>query len=180
MNETDSNVQQIKEGSQAAFRSFIEKYSNDLYCFAYGYLNNRESAEEVVSDVFLEVWNNRSRLDEIERMKSWMLVMVRNAALSVLRKERMNNIVTFDEIEDFYLPVIESPDLEIISKEEIRQINEAISSLPPKCKEVFVLAKIEMLPYKEIADLLNISVKTINIHIAKAKSLIAEVLGGNI
>lgn len=176
MGEENFNVQKIKDGNLTAFRSFMDMYSKDLYCFAYGYIGNREISEEVVSDVFLEVWNNRSRLDEISYMKSWLLVMVRNAALSYLRKERMGNTVAFDEIEDFHLPAVQSPDQEIISKEEIQQIHNVIASLPPKCKEVFMLAKIEKMPYKEIADILNISIKTINIHVAKAKRLIAEIL----
>ena len=60
------------------------------------------------------------------------------------------------------------------SREEIAQINHLIQTLPPKCKMVFVLAKMERLPYKEIAKILNISVKTINIHIAKALEIISE------
>ena len=62
----------------------------------------------------------------------------------------------------------------MISKEEIAQIISLIQTLPPKCKVVFALAKIERLPYKEIADMLNISVKTINVHVAKALEIISN------
>lgn len=169
-------IQKMKEGDQNAFRLFVDMYSNDLYFFALGYVNIRETAEEVVSDVFLEVWNNRSHLDEIQQIKPWLLVMVRNKAITYLRKQHLEHIVSFDEIEDFYVPLIQSPDHELISREEIEEINQAITTLPPKCKEVFMLAKIEKMPYKEISEILNISVKTINIHVAKALALIAGVL----
>lgn len=170
-------VQKIEEGDQSAFRSFMDMYSKDLYHFALGYVNTREIAEEIVSDVFLEVWNNRRNLHQIQQIKPWLLIIVRNKAISYLRKEHPDTTVSFDEIEDYYIPLVQSPDHAIISEEEIKKINQAISSLPPKCKEVFMLAKIEKTPYKEIAQILNISVKTINIHIAKALSLISQVLG---
>lgn len=176
MREEDFDVQKITEGDQSVFCSFMDMYSKDLFHFALGYVEVREVAEELVSDVFLDVWNNRSRLDEIRNIKSWLLVMVRNRAISYLRKERMGQVVSFDEIDDYYIPSVQSPDYKIISQEEIRAINQAIDTLPPKCKEVFMLAKIENLPYKEISEILNISVKTINVHIAKAINLIAQTL----
>lgn len=166
----------IEEGDQSAFRSFMDMYSKDLYHFALGYVNIREIAEEIVSDVFMEVWNNRQNLHQIQQIKSWLLIIVRNKAISHLRKEHPDTTVSFEEIEDYYIPFVQSPDHDIISEEEIKKINHAISLLPPKCKEVFMLAKIEKIPYKEIAEILNISVKTINIHIAKALSLISQTL----
>lgn len=166
----------IEEGDQSAFRSFMDMYSKDLYHFALGYVNIREIAEEIVSDVFMEVWNNRQNLHQIQQIKSWLLIIVRNKAISHLRKEHPDTTVSFEEIEDYYIPFVQSPDHDIISEEEIKKINHAISLLPPKCKEVFMLAKIEKIPYKEIAEILNISVKTINIHIAKALSLISQIL----
>lgn len=176
MNEGGFSVQKIKEGDQIEFCSFVDLYSKDLYHFALGYVNVRELAEEVVSDVFLEVWNNRFRLDEIVNIKSWLLVMVRNRAISYLRKEQIDNTVSFDEIGEFHVPLFQLPDDNIISREEIAKINQAITALPPRCKEVFVLAKIEKQPYKKIAEMLNISVKTINVHIAKALNIISQSL----
>lgn len=176
MNEGGFSVQKIKEGDQIEFCSFVDLYSKDLYHFALGYVNVRELAEEVVSDVFLEVWNNRFRLDEIVNIKSWLLVMVRNRAISYLRKEQIDNTVSFDEIGEFHVPLFQLPDDNIISREEIAKINQAIAALPPRCKEVFVLAKIEKQPYKKIAEMLNISVKTINVHIAKALNIISQSL----
>lgn len=176
MNEGGICVQKIKEGDQMAFCSFVDVYSKDLYHFALGYVNVRELAEEVVSDVFLEVWNNRSHLDEIAHIKSWLLVLVRNKAISYLRKEQTELLVSFEEIREFHVPLFQSPDHKMISREEIAKINQAIATLPPKCKEVFVLAKIEKQPYKKISEMLNISVKTINVHIAKALNIISRAL----
>lgn len=67
----------------------------------------------------------------------------------------------------------------MISREEMKRINNIINNLPPRCKQVFVLAKIEKLLYKDIADILGISVKTINVHVSKALELISEALKNN-
>ncbi len=91
-----------------------------------------------------------------------------------LRKETGKYELSFDDIEDFIFEPVQSPAEEMISKEEMAKINDAIQQLPPKCKHVFFLAKIDGLPYKDIADMLNISVKTINNHIAFALDEIAK------
>lgn len=172
-------LNKIKNGDSGAFRHFINLYSENLYFFALGYVHTREIAEEVVSDVFLAVWQNRHKLDQIRVLKSWLLVITKNQAISYLRKEPLDTTVSIDDVEevgDYFIPYIQPPDNNIISREETDRINNAINALPPKCKEVFMLAKIEKIPYKEISQILNISVKTINIHIAKAVGVISKIL----
>jgi RNA polymerase sigma-70 factor (ECF subfamily) len=139
-------------------------------------VKSKEAAEELVSDVFFEVWKMRKDLDTIKNIKSWMLVAAYRKSVSYLRKESGNCTVSFEDIDHFEFESLQSPDLEIISKEEMNRINNAIGKLPPKCKHVFFLAKIEKLPYLEIADMLGISVKTINNHIAYALKSISESL----
>jgi RNA polymerase sigma-70 factor (ECF subfamily) len=138
----------------------------------------KEAAEEIVSDVFFEVWKMRDDLEKIQNIKSWMLVATYRKSISYLRKEsdKTHHIISFDEIDHFHFEPVQSPDQEIISREEVERINTAIEKLPPKCKHVFFLAKIERLPYIEIADMLGISVKTINNHVASALKEIAKAL----
>lgn len=177
---TGSNLlKKIKEGDSNAFRHFIDLYGKDLYWFALGYVHKKEIAEEVVSDVFLSVWQNRQKLEEIRTIKTWLLIMAKNQSISYLRKELPDTIISIDDLKEtdnYFIPYIQAPDSQIISYEEIERINEAINTLSPKCKEVFMLAKIEKIPYKEIAQILNISVKTINIHISKAVGVISKLL----
>ena len=106
-------------------------------------------------------------------MNAWIQTITYRKAISYLRKETGKTELSLDGIGDFIFAPIQSPDEEMISKEEMEKINDAIQQLPPKCKHVFFLAKIEGLPYKEIAKLLDISVKTINNHIAFALGEIA-------
>ena len=144
--------------------------STRLYYYAYGLLGQKEMAEEVVSDVFFEVWKNRKGLVQIEYMNAWLQTITYRKSISYLRKETGKNELSFDEISDFSFEPVQSPDEEIISKEEVAEINNAIEKLPPKCKHVFFLAKIK------IAEMLEVSVQTVNYHIAYAIEALSKSL----
>ena len=176
MNNNIEYISKIKKGEETSFRHFVNSYSKDLFYYAQCFVRSKETAEEVVSDVFLDVWRHREEIDEIKNIKAWLLTLTHNKAISYLRKaENSSEIASWEEIDDFQIiGNLQTPDEEMISKEEIAQINSLIQTLPPKCKVVFALAKIERLPYKEIADMLNISVKTINVHVAKALEIISN------
>lgn len=165
-------------GNNSQFNRFVESYSSDLLYYAQYLVHSKEEAEEIVSDVFFEVWQNWDKINEIKNIKAWLLTIAHNKAISYLRKrDHLNAPVPWDEIAAHAIPGnLQTPDEQLISQEEINQINQIIKNLPPRCKQVFVLAKIEKLPYKDIAELLGISVKTINIHVAKALELISQAL----
>ncbi|MCD8184466.1 MAG: RNA polymerase sigma-70 factor [Bacteroides sp.] len=162
--------------NERSFKRFAESYTNDLLHYARYLAHSKEEAEEIVSDVFLEVWQNREKISEIQNIKAWLLTITHNKAISYLRKkDSSTSPISWDELgECAILDNLQTPDEQLISQEEMARINRIINKLPPRCKEVFVLAKIERLPYKEIAGMLGISVKTINIHVAKALELISE------
>lgn len=175
MNNTEY-INRIKKGEETAFRHFVNSYSKDLFYYTQCFVRTKETAEEVVSDVFLDVWKHREAIDEIRNIKAWLLTLTHNKAISYLRKtDHPDDTFSWEEVDGFQIAGnLQTPDEQIISREEIAHINNLIRSLPPKCQTVFVLAKIERLPYKEIAEMLNISVKTINVHVAKALEVISE------
>ena len=168
----------ITDMDERSFRRFVESYSNDLLYYAQYLVRSKEEAEEIVGDVFFEVWQNRDKLPEIKREKVWLLTITHNKAISYLRKkEQSASSVTWDEVGEYTIPTdLQTPDERLISREEMDRINNIINNLPPRCKQVFVLAKVEKLLYKDIAEILDISVKTINVHVAKALELISEAL----
>lgn len=171
-----NDIDRIVNSDEAAFCRFMEYYSSRLYHYVYALIGQKEPSEEVVSDVFFEVWKNRRTLAGIENMNAWIQTITYRKALSYLRKEKGKADLLLDDIGDFIFAPIQSPDEAMISRKEMEKINNAIQQLPPKCKHVFFLAKIEGLPYKDIAALLDISVKTINNHIAFALEEIAKKL----
>lgn len=161
-----------------SFRHFVELYSNDLLYYAQYMVHNKEEAEEIVSDVFVAVWQNRNKISEIENGKAWLLAITHNRAVSYLRRKSHSvSSITWDEMGESAIPAnLQTPDERLISQEEMKRINRVIGSLPPQCRQVFVLAKIEKLLYKDIAELLGISVNTVKNHIYNALERIGKVL----
>lgn len=169
-------LNRIKLGDEIAFENFMKSYGSALYYYAYGIIKQKECAEEVVSDVFLEVWKMRASLDEIEDIKSWLFAVTYRKSISTLRKERQREHLSLDEVEDFVFSPQQSPDQSIITEQEMELLNQAINKLPPKCKHVFYLAKVEKIAYKDIAAQLSISVNTVNNHVATALKQIHQTL----
>lgn len=165
----------IANGNELAFNEFMNRYMEGLYYHAFGILSNKEMAEEVVSDVFLEAWRNRKILSEIDNMKTWLNTIAFRKAVSYLRKEKNSTkVVSIDSLNNFNFPETETPVDGIINNEEVKALHAAIDELPPKCKHVFFLAKIEQLPYAQIAKVLNLSLATVNYHISAAMTALRK------
>ena len=166
----------IANGDQKKFRQLMELTSNELLWFAIGFLKNKEIAEEIVSDVYVNIWNNRTQLEKIINLKSYLFVCVRNGCLSHLRKVKNEKIIYFDSVNEFSFMPLEGPEDSLVEREMIEQIYAAIETLPYKCKTVFTLAKINGLKYREIAEVLGITEKTVNNHLVLAVKKITELL----
>ncbi len=166
----------IANGDQKKFSQLMELTSEDLLWFAIGFLKNKEVAEEIVSDVYVKIWNNRAQLETILNLKSYLFICVRNGCLSYLRKVKNEKIISIDLVSEFQFVQVEGPENELIEKEKIDQIYAAIETLPCKCKMAFTLAKINGLKYKEIAEVLGITEKTVNNHLVLAVKKITELL----
>lgn len=164
----------ISKGDQKKFSQLMELTSDELLWFAIGFLKNKEISEEIVSDVYVNIWNNRVHLEKIINLKSYLFISVRNGCLSHLRKVKNEKIVSIDSISEFQFVPVEAPDNKYIEKETIEQIYAAIETLPSKCKLCFTLAKINGLKYREIAEILGITEKTVNNHLVLAVKKITE------
>lgn len=171
------NKSLIAQGNQKKFRQLMELTADELLHFAMGFLRNKEVAEEIVSDVYVKIWNNRKDITKIQNLKSYLFICVKNGCLSHLRKIRNDKIVLLDEYKDFHFLPVDGPENDYIDKEVIKEIHRAIDTLPPKCKLAFTLAKINGLRHKEIAEVMDISQKTVNNHLVSAVKKISEMLG---
>ena len=141
--------------SQTALKSLYMTYFGPLMRFTGMYVSSPAEAEEIVSDTFLAIWNNRKQLPGISNFDSYIYTVARHKAISYYRKQHMEQ-VSLDEI---------SIDL-----------NLAIDSLPAKCKMAFKLVREDKLKYKEVAAILDISVKTLEAHLANAVRKLRETL----
>jgi RNA polymerase sigma-70 factor (family 1) len=170
----ENYISGIIAGDEKSLERLIESNSSSMYHYVYAIVKDKEDAEEIVSDIFFEVWKQRKNLNDIINFRSWIYTVAYRKSISFLRKGTHLDTISFDDLDDFLFTEVTLPDNNIISKEEIKSINDAIQQLPAKCKHVFFLAKIERLPYKEISDILGISIKTINNHIATALEKISD------
>jgi RNA polymerase sigma-70 factor (family 1) len=160
----------------AAYKKLFFYFFLPLKSFAYSIIKSTEVAEEVVSDVFMEIWVRRKKLPEIENLQMYMYVSVRNGSLRKLQQAKKISTLSLDDLSvEFTSP---DPDAvtKLITSELQQKIMTAIDQLPQQCKIIFKLAKEDKLKYKEIAEMLNISVKTIDNQLAIAVKKIASVL----
>lgn len=170
-------IYRISQGDEHAFDTLMDVCSPSLYRYALGIVRSREVAEEIVSDVFMEVWKMRRSLLEISSLESWMRKVTYCKAVTALRHDySCPEGVSIDEIVNFNIDTVPSPDEEIISREDASLLNQAIQSLPERCRHVFYLAKIDCMPYKEIASMLGITVATVSYHVGYAMDALRRVL----
>lgn len=172
------DINKIIAGDELVFDQFMRFNYNHLFYYAFALTHNREVAEEIVSDAYFKMWKNRRELAKISNINSWLTTIIYRDSISWLRKEQSNKSVSLNDIDDFKIAPFLSPDNQMISKEEIGNINKAIASLSSKNRHIFILAKIEGLPYEDIAIMLNISLKTIYNNVSIALDAISRCLDG--
>jgi len=160
----------------AAYKKLFFYFFQPLKSFSYSITKSKETAEEVVSDIFIEIWAKRKQLNEIEDLKIYLYVSVRNASLRILKQTQKTSALSLDHLEVEFASADPNAETFLITNELADKIEKAVESLPPQCKIIFKMAKQDQLKYKEIAQLLNISVKTIDNQLSTALKKIASVL----
>lgn len=139
-----------------------------LMRFANSMLKSNEDAEEVVSDFFISIWQRRSTLIALEKPKLYFFIGVKNAAINKLKLIKRQHIPPLEEWSTKLESVFFNPDELLFSKEFTKKIMACVNELPPKCKVIFKLIKEEGFKYAEVAQLLEISVKTVEAQMAIA------------
>ena len=165
----------IKSDEQA-FKELFNLFSARLICFSYAFSHNKELAEEVVSDVFFKIWLNRKSLDNLENFTAYIFKATKNTTLNHLGTEKRQKSKSLEGLDADYVIDYICPETSLINNEMKLIIEKAVMSLPSRCKLIFHLAKEEKMRYKEISDILGISVKTIDNQIAIAIKKISEVI----
>ena len=152
----------IRGGNAKAFEYAFRKFSPRLEAFAQKYTNDTNEAEDIVQDVFLKLWERRELLDNIS-LTSFLFMMVRNSCLNYLKHRQIADTVQqripdTETAERLYAAdFVPDPSSLLIQKE-----------LPPKCKEAFVLSRLNGLKNREIAEHMAITEKVVEKHITRA------------
>ncbi|GHU83222.1 DNA-directed RNA polymerase sigma-70 factor [Bacteroidia bacterium] len=166
-------LSRIIQGDEAAFRIFFDKYYQKLFHLAVYFLRTKELGEEAVSDVFLALWKKRDTLDGVQDIEKYLYIAVKNQALHYIRRSTLPDHEPIDLYRIEQIHDTDNPELSLLNQEYMELIQSAIDSLPDKCKEVFRLGLSDKLKQQEIAQLLNISIKTVEAHMATAYKRIA-------
>jgi RNA polymerase sigma-70 factor (family 1) len=166
--------------SQEALKSIYIAFYPRLFRFVMYYVKSEPVAEEVVCDTFLSIWQQRSQLFAIYNFNNYIYSIARNLAINYLRKK--TNLIEKVEISDLHniSNLFVNPESELISSELMNKLNQAVEKLPERCRLVFKLIREENLKYKEVASILNISVKTAEAHMSLAVKRLRETLKNDI
>lgn len=153
---------------EAAYKELFFRLYYLLKKFAVSIVRSKELAEEIASDVFIEIWARRLQLLAITDLKMYMYTCTRNAAVKKIKESQKNKIQSLYEFNFEFKSEYSNPEEELLSGELVHKIETAVNALPPRCKLIFKLAKEDKLRYREIAKLLDISIKTIDNQLATA------------
>ena len=158
-----------QQPDRSLYNFFFDKYYQKLLWFALLFVKDQNAAEEVVSDVLLSIFRKRASLANSENIEGYIFISVKNQALKYLRKnKRQVHFNNFESEADTLLTTTISPEYELIENEFSVIIQNTLESLPPKRRLVFRLIKEEGLKYQDVANLLELSVKTIETHMGLA------------
>ncbi len=165
-------VNDLKKGNKIAFKYLFNTYYNRLVAYITTYNNNIAQSEDIVQQTFIKLWDNREKLDEGQSPKGYLYTIAYNLYCDTLKtKKKQEKLMSViweralrDRIED-----------DIDAKEKrILKMKEVIESLPPRCKEILKLNKIQGVMYKDIAKHMGISIKTVEAQMRIAFAKIRE------
>jgi len=153
---------------QAAYKELFVLLYYRLKQFAFTILKSHEEAEELVSDVFIKIWEKRNQLTAVESPRLYFYTTTKNLAITRVNKQKKQISMAPDDWLVQLNSIYFDPEKLMITEEVLRQIRQAINDLPPRCRLIFKLIKEDGLRYKEVADLLHLSVKTVEAQMAIA------------
>ena len=168
----------ISKGDQRAFETVYLRYYRKLVVFSKNFLKSREHAEEVVEDVFVKLWSKREEIIYIQNLNVYLYSATKNKSLNALSSNAARFVTEALDIAD-HDSVAEgsTPHDLLVTSEVMQSVQRAMDLLPERCRIIFQLAREDGLKYKEIAQILNISVNTIDAQMAIAVKRLCASLG---
>ncbi len=167
-------VRRLQQGKIEAFNQLFDCYSSRLYHFAYGYLKSKEEAEELTQEIFTRIWEKRAELKPEQQFESYLFTIAFNEIKKHFRAQVIaNKYVEYHKIVSDSEQVT-SPDVQFRALQD--HVNELIEQMPSRRKAVFIKSRIEGKKISEIADELEISLKTAENHLHSALKFLRKEL----
>ena len=166
------------EGDEKAFAALFRHFYDRLLHFCMQYVYSREAAEEIVSDVFVKIWNRRADLQQVSNLEVYLFVAVKNLSLNYLEQYSSLRITPITDESGFARLInANDPEKTMEWKEILFRMDQEVSRLPDQCRRVFKLIKEEGFKYKDVAEILNISPRTVETQLFRAMKRLNEVIG---
>lgn len=166
-------LERIAEGDEEAYKLVFNRYWNKIYQVALSFLKVPDQAQDAVQQVFIKLWEKRSKLPEVQNLDAWLFIMARNTIISILERivsSRKGVQQIKDVIPEDYL----TPSALLEYKQVSAIIQDAVNRLPPQQALVFRLSREQGLTYAQIAERLQIAPATVKSHIIRALNSIRE------
>ena len=164
------------ENDRNSFNIFFEHYHSKLIRFAMFFVVRYDQAEDIVSNVLVRLLRNREKVFLMEKFEGYLFRAIKNEALNYLKKEKRVAVYNIDDEDDFMCKEFVDPLEELVAKELRLLIANTVERLSPKRRMVYKLIKDEGLKYREVAELLDISERTVEVHLKLALKDIREVV----
>lgn len=167
-------INSIKKGNQKAFELVFKSYYERLCRYANTFLHQKETAEDLVKDIFLKMWEKRENFQITSSLSGYLFKSVHNACLNYTSREKdKNRLISENEINlhhlQFNQPLSYDYPLANLLRQELEEkIMEEIENLPQQCKEIFKLSRLSDFSHKQIANQLGLSQNTVKVQIYRA------------
>lgn len=170
---TDEQVLNLlRAGEKKGLELLFQRYYDSLVRFAIPILKDEDMARDTVQEVFVRIWNRRLELQINTQLKAYLYMAVKNQSLNLLKKdERIRWMEDAAEMESLGASA-ETTMNQVVENDLQRRLQKAMDVIPPKCRQVFQLSRFEGKSYQEIAEILGISVKTVENQMGKALQIL--------
>jgi RNA polymerase sigma-70 factor (ECF subfamily) len=157
----------IRNGNEAAFEKVFKMYFRNLHAFAYTFTKDDDIAEEIVQNVFFRIWEKKNQLQIDDSLRAYLYRSVHNESLNHIKHLKVKTSFQL-QYSDHMESSNQDASHQMIASELEDKIQKAINELPQQCRTIFQMSRFEQLKYQQIADQLNLSIKTVENQMGKA------------
>ena len=172
--------EQVGRNDQGAFSTLYRLFFMRLFNFAKSYVHNREVAEELVNDVMVGLWNRRSEISGIQNLETYLFVAARNRSLNHLSQHSPFQVTLEPESGEIEIVHTDDPERLLEWRELYELLAQAVEELPDQCRTVFKLVKEEGFSYKQVAEILDISPRTVETQLYRAMKKLHQTVGSHL
>lgn len=173
MSREDKLFDSVRSGDLKAFEDLFRTFYGELCNYAYQYFRDKGTAEEIVQDLFYKLWEKKEMLVIRSSIRSYLYKSVYNNSMMLIREKNVRKTTnTIPENSEMFAG--HKPDEQLETRELERVVESTLSTMPKKVRRIFEMSRFEGLKYKEIADKLLISIKTVEANMGKALKLFRE------